>query len=144
MLQTKQIMKRFFKIIAAILLFVLSIYVVIYYWSLSTLEELRELPSSLLTVVIAYLAIQLLKRQIIKTMNWYDWLYYIGLIAILSPLVLVTSTADWLFDLTKYGSHFLLLPPFIEIILLAMKGKESKNDTENPSEESSQATEDKH
>lgn len=144
MLQTKQIMKRFFKIIAAILLFVLSIYVVIYYWSLSTLEELRELPSTLLTVVIAYLAIQLLKRQIIKTMNWYDWLYYVGLVAILSPLVLVTSTADWLFDLTKYGSLFLLLPPLIEIILLAMKGKESKNDTENPSEESSQATEDKH
>lgn len=119
-------MKHFFHFVLTIALLLISVFVVYYYWTVKSVEDLKELPSILLSAVIIYLAIQLLKRYVKRRVSWYDWLYYVGLSAILLPLFLFTSTADWLFDITKYGSLFMLAPPLLETIEL-IKGR---NDNE--------------
>ena len=124
-------MKRILKLILATALLIISFYVVFYYWTTDTFSDLRELPPTLLSAIIIYLALQLIKRYIKKTVSWYDWLYYVGLGAILSPLMLLTSTAEWLFDVTKYGSLFILAPPLIELISLALTKPEEKTATED-------------
>lgn len=124
-------MKRILKLILATALLIISFYVVFYYWTTDTFSDLRELPPTLLSAIIIYLALQLIKRYIKKAVSWYDWLYYVGLAAILSPLMLLTSTAEWLFDVTKYGALFLFAPPLIELISLILTKPEGEIEDNN-------------
>ncbi len=109
-------MKRIIQFIFIIGLLLSSGYIAFYYWTASSASALRELPSTLLTALIVYITIQLLKRFIKKKIEWYDWLYYIGLIAVLLPLLFVGISSDWIFDITKYGSLFLVVPPLIDLL----------------------------
>ena len=110
-------MKRILQFILIVALLASSAYVVLYYWTVDgNAEKLRELPTTLLSAIIVYIALQLLKRFIKKKIEWFDWFYYIGLIAVLLPLMLVTASSDWIFDITQYGSLFLVLPPLIELL----------------------------
>lgn len=88
--------------------------------------ELRTLPTGFLIAVIVYILTQLIKRYLQKKMPWYNWLYYLGLIAVVLPLPLFSVQGDWIFSVTRWGSLFLVIPPLIEIIALS-RMKSSKN-----------------
>jgi cellobiose-specific phosphotransferase system component IIC len=109
------IMKKFFQFSLIILAILLSLYINYYYLQVNNFDAVRNLPQSVLTAIIAFLAVQLIKRSIKKKNAWYDWIYYAGLMGILSPLLLVTSTADWLLQLAKYSGLFILLSPSLEL-----------------------------
>lgn len=116
-------MKRILRFVLIVVLLLTSIYIVFYYWSASELEDLRDLPSILLTTVVIYIAVQLIKRFVRKKVAWYDWFYYLGLIAVLLPLMTFTASGDWIFDVTKYGSFFLVFPPLVELLELIATNK---------------------
>lgn len=116
-------MKRILRFLLVIILLLTSIYVVFYYWSVSEIEDLRSLPSILLTAIVIYIAVQLIKRFVRKKIAWYDWFYYVGLVAVLLPLMTFTASGDWIFDVTKYGSFFLVFPPLVELLELVGTGK---------------------
>lgn len=86
-------------------------YIIYYYWNTQELVDLRNLPMLLISAIMLYIVCQLAKRFLFKTMGWYDWLYYVGLISILMPLLLKQETGSWLHLITDYGSLFLLVPP---------------------------------
>jgi len=109
-------MKRVVQFIFIIGLLLSSGYIAFYYWTINSVESLRNLPTTLLTALIVYIAIQLVKRLIKRKIEWYDWLYYIGLVAVLLPLLFIGVSSDWIFDVTKYGSLFLVLPPLIDLL----------------------------
>lgn len=111
-------MKRILRFVLIIVLLLTSSYVVFYYWSASELEDLRNLPSILLTAIVIYIAVQLIKRFVRKKVAWYDWFYYLGLVAVLLPLMTFSASGDWVFDVTKYGSLFLVFPPLVELLEL--------------------------
>lgn len=118
------VMNKFNKGVLYLLLVILiasALFVFQYYLFASTITDLRTLPTSLLIAVIVYILTQLIKRFIQKRMPWYNWLYYVGIIAIIIPLPLVSTEGDWIFSVTRYGTLFLLLPPVIEFILLLRK-----------------------
>lgn len=106
-----------------IFLMISAIYVFFYYVSADQIADLRNLPTAILVAVIVYLAIQFVKRYLQKVMPWYNWLYYIGIIAIIIPLPLFSVEGDWVFSVTRWGSLFLLIPPVIEFLVL-LKAKE--------------------
>lgn len=111
-------MKRIFRFVLVVILLLTSLYVVFYYWSASEIEDLRSLSSVLLTAIVIYIAVQLIKRFVRKKIAWYDWFYYVGLVAVLLPLMTFTASGNWIFDVTKYGSFFLVFPPFVELLEL--------------------------
>ena len=117
-------MKKLLQFLFTILLLIAAIYIVFYYWTAKDVDELTELPSSLLSAVVAYIAIQLLKRFIKKKIEWFDWFYYVGLIAVLLPLLMLGISPDWLFELTRYGSLFFIVPPVFELLSIVMKSKD--------------------
>jgi len=119
----KQSIQRIIHFILVIVLLATSIFTVFYYWTATTTSDLRNLPTSLLTVIIFYILAQLIKRYVKKSMKWYDWIYYLGLIAILLPLPLFSSEGDWIFSTTKYGSLLLFIPPLIELLELILSKK---------------------
>ena len=114
-------MKIFLNKLMIILLIASGTYIVFYYWTANNVSDLRNLPQLLLTSIIIYLLIQLIKRFINKRNSWYDWFYYIGLITILTPLVLLSSSGEWIFNLTRYGSLFFVIPPIIELLISKRK-----------------------
>ncbi|MCC5922690.1 MAG: hypothetical protein JJT77_02795 [Crocinitomicaceae bacterium] len=108
-------MKKVLQFLLIILSILLALYINFFYLQAKDFETVRNLPQPILTAIIGFLAIQLIKRSIKKSNAWYDWIYYAGLIGILSPLLLVTSTADWLLQLAKYSALFILLSPSLEL-----------------------------
>ncbi|HZH85974.1 MAG TPA: hypothetical protein VFD77_01570 [Brumimicrobium sp.] len=107
-----------------VILMASALYVFSYYMLANEITALRSLPTSFLIAVIAYILAQLVKRFVQKKMPWYNWLYYLGLIAIIIPLPLFSVQGNWVFSVTRYGSLFLLIPPLIEFLIL-IKSKPS-------------------
>ena len=101
-----------------VVLIAAALYIFFYYVMANSITELRTLPTSFLIAVIVYILAQLIKRFIQKKMPWYNWLYYLGLFAVIIPLPLFTAQSNWLFSVTRYGSLFLLIPPVVEFVLL--------------------------
>jgi len=101
-----------------------ALYVFVYYMLADEILDLRTLPTGFLIAVIVYILAQLIKRFLQKKMPWYNWLYYLGLIAVIVPLPLFSVQGNWVFSVTRWGSLFLLIPPLIEFLIL-VKSKPS-------------------
>lgn len=112
----KSKMSRTIHIITAIFLLAIAVLITGYYLFAESFEDLKNVPTTLYVASIVYILIQLIKRNVIKKMPWYDWLYYLGLIAIILPFALPEK--EWLFRLTIYGSLALVVPPLLELIQL--------------------------
>lgn len=110
-----------------VILIASSIYIIVYYTFAVKIGALRVLPTSFLLVVIVYILAQLGKRYFEHKTPWYNWLYYIGLAAIILPLPLFSMEGDWIFPISRYGSFFLLIPPLIEFIMLIRENQKNKS-----------------
>jgi hypothetical protein len=55
-----------------------------------------------------------------KGVEWYDYTYYLGLVAILLPFIF-PANPDWLFTVTRYGTLFLAIPPVVDLIRFSQK-----------------------
>lgn len=89
--------------------------VVNYYWQHSELQAIKEIPMFIMVVTLIYILVQILKRSIYKDQRWYDWLYYIGLIAMMLPTVLVTEGNLSMFNvITDTCTLFLIVPIILE------------------------------
>lgn len=118
--------ERVIRILDYILVFVLivsAVFIIIYYMLAKTMDDLRNLPAYFLLVVVAYIGAQLIKQLIHKKRPWYNWLYYLGLIAIVVPLPLFSVESESVFTITRVGAFFLLIPPIIELYLLSKNRK---------------------
>jgi hypothetical protein len=104
-----------------------AFYIFIYYLLANEILDLRSLPTSFLIAVIVYILTQLIKRFLQKKMPWYNWLYYIGLIAIIIPLPLFSVQGNWVFSVTIWGSLFLITPPLIEFLVLLKSKSAAKS-----------------
>lgn len=103
--------KRLIERLVIIIMLACAGFIIYYYWNTQELENLRSLSMLLISAIMLYIICQLVKRFIFNKMGWYDWVYYIGLISILMPLLLKQETGEWLHAITDYGSLFLLVPP---------------------------------
>ncbi len=103
--------KRLIERLIIVVMLITGGYIIYYYWNTQDLYDLRNLPMSVISAIMLYIICQLAKRFLFKEMGWYDWLYYIGLISVLMPLLLKQETGNWLNLVTDYGSLFLLVPP---------------------------------
>jgi MFS superfamily sulfate permease-like transporter len=121
----KKSIQRVIHFILVIVLLATSLFTVFYYWTATSTTDLRSLPTSLLTIIIFYIIAQLIKRYVKQATKWYDWVYYLGLIAILLPLPLFSSEGEWIFSTTKYGSLLLFIPPLIELFELLLSKKKA-------------------
>jgi len=63
-----------------------------------------------------YVLTQIVKRFVLKSNNWWDWLYYIGLIAVMLPTFIATESNVATFNfISDYGSIFLLIPALFDL-----------------------------
>ncbi len=117
-----------------ILLLAAGAHIAFYYWTIADVSDLRNLQNSVLSAIIIYILIQLTKRYFTKKMGWQDWSYYIALIAVLLPLILVKAEGKWIVQVAQFGSLFFLLPPLIDFLLLLKKSKDDKSKEQKENE----------
>lgn len=112
---------RTIHVLTSIVLLAIAVLITGYYLFANSYADLKNVPTTLYVAAIVYILIQLIKRNITKKMPWYDWLYYLGLGAIILPFALPEK--EWVYSLAIYGSLALVAPPLIEILTLLMKKK---------------------
>lgn len=85
------------------------------YWQTEQFSAIKQVSVNIMVLVIIYIALHFFKRLIYKTINWWDWLYYIALISIAMPVLFANSLNEnlyhWVVDL---GCVFLILPVLID------------------------------
>ena len=94
---------------------VISALIIMYYWGADSLYGIAYVPMHIMILVIIYILLQLAKRYVTSTQNWYDWLYYIGLISIALPVFFAsTENINMYLKLVQIGTLFLAVPILLE------------------------------
>ncbi len=107
--------KKLVRVVLLVAMLVCAAAIVTYYWQHETLDAIIHVPMYVMIVALVYILIQILKRSLYKEQRWYDWLYYIGLIAIMLPPVLANEGNASIFHLlTDFGTLFLIVPVLLE------------------------------
>ncbi len=102
---------RLIRIIILIIMIVIGGIIINYYWRNDSLDSMVRVPMGILIWTFAYILCQIGKRFFFKKRNWWDWLYYIGLVVIILPRSLATPDNLSSFQLiTDMGILFLLIP----------------------------------
>ena len=107
--------ENLFKVIFTMLLLATGGTIVWYYWSVETILEIQRLPVYFKVAAFGYIFTQIIKRYAIKTTNWWDWLYYIGLLcSIIPPLMITQENSSMFMILAEYGTLFLIIPALLD------------------------------
>jgi hypothetical protein len=104
----------------------LAAMIILYFWNVNTLVEITKLPLYVLILTVVYIGFQMVTRRFSKKQNWWDWIYYIGLAAIMLPVVMAKPENEKIFHLlTDFGILFLLFPVLIDGYNFVKNQKES-------------------
>jgi hypothetical protein len=107
--------KKLFKILITIALLAVGGWIVSYFWSVNTVDAVARLPFYVTVLCMVYVGLQILKRLIFKSQNWWDWLYYFGLISVMLPAYMITEETVGVYSLlTDYGTLFLIIPALMD------------------------------
>jgi len=102
-----------------------------YYWKNDSLKSIVSVPMSIMVFTFVYILCQIGKRFAFKKQNWWDWLYYIGLVVIILPRFLATPENLSIFQtVTDIGILFLLVPVFFDGKQLLDENKAESNNNE--------------
>ncbi len=116
--------KNVLTIVLLIGLFALGSLIINYYWTNNTLSSIVFVPMYVVVMTFFYIILQIAKRYFISNKNWWDWLYYLGLIGVLLPLYFAKEenldTFQWLSDC---GVSFLIVPLLFDIKELIISNK---------------------
>ena len=116
--------KNVLTIVLLIGLFALGSLIINYYWTNNTLSSIVFVPIYVVVMTFFYIILQIAKRYFISNKNWWDWLYYLGLIGVLLPLYFAKEenldTFQWLSDC---GVSFLIVPLLFDIKELIISNK---------------------
>lgn len=114
-MKNRQILR--FLVLAGML--VLGGVIISYYWSVNTLGEIKYVPLYLMIICVGYILLQIGRRVLFRTQDWWDWLYYFGLLAIVIPIFFASEKNESLYHaITDYGTFFLIIPVLLDGIQL--------------------------
>lgn len=108
---------RIVELLIVILMGVFAGICIAYYWNISSFEGLKFVPMKIMIFAFCYILLQILKRFVFRKQNWWDWLYYIGLLAIVIPSYLATDgNYSSMLLFAQIGTCFLIIPLIFDVI----------------------------
>lgn len=101
--------------LAIVVKMVLAVLISWYFWNAATLVEIKQLPVYILVYAVVYIGLQMLTRRLSNVHNWWDWVYYIGLLSIMIPVMLANSENEKMYHaITDIGIICLILPVLVD------------------------------
>lgn len=93
----------------------LSILICIYFFSSKTIDAIIHIPVLIFIYCIVFVLLQLFTRWYFSKENWWDWVYYVGLLTfMISASIGSTSLEKFYLTLTKTGALLLILSVIID------------------------------
>lgn len=115
---------RLFHIGIIVDLLILGGIITYYYWSHESLESLLYVPIYIMILALVYILLQIAKRYLYKEYNWWDWLYYVGLLAMMLPTLFASEESLSTYNLfTDIGVLFLIIPIVLDGYKVIQKPK---------------------
>lgn len=113
------------EVLLAILIMIRSLlgtFIMKYFLQADNVSTLKGVPLWIILFCIAYILFQLLSYYISKEQNWWDWIYYVGMLTIMLTVSFTTENSFTFFNwLVKIGSCLLVIPPVIDLYHLTKK-----------------------
>lgn len=101
--------------LAIVVKLILSVIICWYFWNATELIEIKQIPIYILILAVVYIGFQMLSRKISAAHNWWDWVYYIGLLSIMIPVMLANEKNKDVYNIiTDYGTLLLILPVLVD------------------------------
>jgi hypothetical protein len=106
---------------------VLAALICSYFWNTSDLISLKQLPYSIILFAVLYIGLQMLTRKLSSVNNWWDWVYYGGLLSIMIPVTFATQGSIKIFEpITDFGTICLILPALVDGYYLIIQPSQHK------------------
>ena len=113
---------KILKVLILVVMFLLGNGISMYYWSNESYDSIKVVPTFIMILALIYILMQILKRFFYKEKNWWDWLYYVGLLSMVLPTYLVSESNLSTFQfITDFGSLFFVLPLLFDFKKLVQK-----------------------
>lgn len=92
----------------------IALYLIVFFWFIHQ-DISVQAPSYIMILALAYIIIEMLKKNLLKVDSHWNRLYYIGLIAIIAPVAFSDKMSlQTLTFINQVGVLFLLSPILIE------------------------------
>lgn len=116
--------KKIIIILATISKLIFSFLLFMYFWKAEDFMAIKYIDFWIIVFAIIYILLQLLTRKLSSAPHWWDWVYYIGLLAIMiSSIFISNETFNVFHTLTRIGTVLLIFPLFADIYQLFLKKK---------------------
>lgn len=103
---------------------ILAVLICMYFWKTDDLAGITNLPIYILVLCVLYIGMQMLTRRLSNVQNWWDWVYYAGLVAIMVPVMLATEEKLSNYNaITDYGTIMLILPGLVDGYFIITKNR---------------------
>jgi hypothetical protein len=101
--------------LAVVAKLVLAVLICSYFWDSTTIDSIRQIPMVVLIMCVVYIGLQMLTRRLAGSQNWWDWVYYIGLLCIMIPVSIANEENAQLYHaMTDYGTVLLIIPVLVD------------------------------
>lgn len=106
---------------------ILGIMICCYFWNTNDFIAIKQIPWYVIVEGLLYIAAQMLTRKFSIVNNWWDWLYYFGLVSIMLTVSFGSiSHADSWFLFVKSGTIALVIPAVIDFVKLLIPKRQTE------------------
>ncbi|PIE86698.1 MAG: hypothetical protein CSA03_03970 [Bacteroidetes bacterium] len=110
------------KVILLVASLVLGGLIIAYYWGVESELAMSKVPMHVMVYALVYILAQIARRYLMYGKHWWDWFYYIALIAMLIPIFFSTPERTEMFNyLTDFGTFFFVIPVILDGVELMKK-----------------------
>ncbi len=86
------------------------------YWQTEQFSAIKQVSVPTMRLSIMYIGLHFVKRVLFPKLNWWNWLYYIGLVSIILPVLFANSSNENMYHWTiDIGTLFFLIPIVFEL-----------------------------
>ena len=111
------------QVILLVLSFVISLAILFYFWVLHTNFE-EKINVIVMILALAYIIIELIKRNFFKLISKWHRMYYVGLFAVVAPIALENKISIFSIKwINHIGLFFLIIPLMLEASLIVKSTK---------------------
>lgn len=115
---------RYVRLVYLLAMLVLGAFIINDYWTTDQFTAIKQFSFYGMSLVFAYILLHMGKRLLWKRLRVWDYLYYIALISLISPVLWGTSKYEVLFHwIVDVGVCFFVIPIVIDLYFWTIKFK---------------------
>jgi hypothetical protein len=110
-----QTTRKRIKVFFALSMLSVATLIISHYWSTNYFQDIKQVPKTVMIYAFVYIILHMAKRIVLKTQKWWDSIYYLGLLAMVIPVLWGDLENESMFHkISDFGTLFLIVPILID------------------------------